>query len=252
MGVGGSKSRTTGVPANPRVIYADDKSRREKEPVLIDTPSLVKLSDGTVRYRFFEQPPAATDCRKRVEKPHEGPERSHKRGYFYHSRLNDFSSDASYDKEQDWKFRYVYKGPNRTRQKQLFFVYGKGLKSSCEQRSSSCSEQEQYTESHQLEGHLYYNMVLIPKDASGPESDDEDESSVEESADRQQLELFMNGIDRVEKLKVRLSVHLITPPEKIHVIFHNQELGGDSVVSELQPPIPASPHNKFRVLLMKK
>ena len=71
--------------------------------------------------------------------------------------------DASYDKEQDWKFRYVYKGPNRTRQKQLFFVYGKGLKSSCEQRSSSCSEQEQYTESHQLEGHLYYNMVLIPK-----------------------------------------------------------------------------------------
>ena len=31
MGVGGSKSPTTGVPANPRVIYADDKSRREKE-----------------------------------------------------------------------------------------------------------------------------------------------------------------------------------------------------------------------------
>ncbi|KAK2181841.1 hypothetical protein NP493_377g00042 [Ridgeia piscesae] len=222
MGVGGSKNPPVGVPANPRVIYADGKSRREKTPVLIDTPSLVKLSDGTVRYRFFDQPSAARNCKKRVEKPHEGPERSQKQGYFYHSRLNDFSPDASYDKEQDWKFRYVYKGPNRTRQKHLFYVYGKGLKSGSGQTPGVDQDKhvETETETQQLDGHLYYDMALIPKGGPGG-NDDED---VEESADKQQLELFMNGADSVEKLKSRLSVHLITPPEKIHVIFHNKEL----------------------------
>ena len=36
-------------------------------------------------------------------------------------------SDANYDKEESWKFQYVYKGPNKAKQKKVYYVYGKGL-----------------------------------------------------------------------------------------------------------------------------
>ena len=38
-----------------------------------------------------------------------------------------YITEANYDKEQDWKFRYVYKGPENARQKKLHYVFGKGL-----------------------------------------------------------------------------------------------------------------------------
>ena len=38
------------------------------------------------------------------------------------------ASDASYNKEEEWKFRYVYKGPNKAKQKKVYYVYGKGLR----------------------------------------------------------------------------------------------------------------------------
>ena len=40
----------------------------------------------------------------------------------------DFFPDANYDKEESWKFQYVYKGPNRAKQKKVYYVYGKGLR----------------------------------------------------------------------------------------------------------------------------
>lgn len=46
----------------------------------------------------------------RVERPHEGEERHKKHGYFYHSKLNDFSDVADPAQEEAWKFCYVYKG----------------------------------------------------------------------------------------------------------------------------------------------
>ena len=36
--------------------------------------------------------------------------------------------DANYDKEESWKFQYVCKGPNRAKQKKVYYVYGKGLR----------------------------------------------------------------------------------------------------------------------------
>ena len=38
------------------------------------------------------------------------------------------SSDADPSAEDSWKFCYVYKGPQQARQKKLYYVFGKGLK----------------------------------------------------------------------------------------------------------------------------
>ena len=66
---------------------------------VIDAPILVKVEHGTLRYRYKEDggedpPPGNNRKRKkkgRIEVAHEGPERSKKHGYFFHSTLNDFS-----------------------------------------------------------------------------------------------------------------------------------------------------------------
>ena len=66
---------------------------------VIDAPILVKVEHGTLRYRYkddAEEDPSPGNNRKRkkkgrIEVAHEGPERSKKHGYFFHSTLNDFS-----------------------------------------------------------------------------------------------------------------------------------------------------------------
>ena len=63
---------------------------------VIDAPVLVKVEHGTLRYRYKEQENEHSPDRKkkkkgRIELAHEGPERSKKHGYFFHSTLNDFS-----------------------------------------------------------------------------------------------------------------------------------------------------------------
>lgn len=55
---------------------------------------LVKLQHGTVRYRFKEDEKSPGSREERVEYPHEGPERQQKHGYFFHSRLQDFSEST--------------------------------------------------------------------------------------------------------------------------------------------------------------
>ena len=57
-------------------------------------PVLVKLEHGTVRYRYQNNEghlAGKENLDKRIERPHEGPERSKKHGYFFHATLNDFS-----------------------------------------------------------------------------------------------------------------------------------------------------------------
>ena len=66
---------------------------------VIDAPILVKVEHGTLRYRYKddgeEDPPPGNNRKRkkkgRIEVAHEGPERSKKHGYFFHSTLNDFS-----------------------------------------------------------------------------------------------------------------------------------------------------------------
>ena len=60
---------------------------------LIDAPVLVRLDQGTVRYRYTEEERNAENNKRngRVEKPHEGHGIGRKTGYFYHATLNDFS-----------------------------------------------------------------------------------------------------------------------------------------------------------------
>ena len=62
---------------------------------MIDAPVLVKVEHGTLRYRYKDEEESPSKKKKkmkeRIELAHEGPERSKKHGYFFHSTLNDFS-----------------------------------------------------------------------------------------------------------------------------------------------------------------
>ncbi len=57
---------------------------------MIDAPVLVKLENGTLRYRYKDED-VGKKKGERIELAHEGPERKKKHGYFYHATLNDFS-----------------------------------------------------------------------------------------------------------------------------------------------------------------
>lgn len=64
--------------------------------MMIDASVLVRMEHGTVRYRYKENE-VELQARKsnRIEKPHEGPEKTNKKGYFFHPTLNDFSEGES-------------------------------------------------------------------------------------------------------------------------------------------------------------
>ena len=56
--------------------------------MLLDTPSLVKLQSGTIRYRYVED--GKDIDQGRIEKPHESQgDLNKKGGYFYHARLKE-------------------------------------------------------------------------------------------------------------------------------------------------------------------
>lgn len=59
---------------------------------MIDVPVIVKLNDGTVRYRYD-----ATQAylKQHREKPHEDAKNlANKKGYFYHVKLKDYSEST--------------------------------------------------------------------------------------------------------------------------------------------------------------
>ncbi|KAK7485252.1 hypothetical protein BaRGS_00023503 [Batillaria attramentaria] len=122
MGTGASANKGVGVPANPRVVYSHDLSRKEKKQFRIDAPVLVDMQHGSVRYREAD---SSEKSRGEREVPHEGTVLDHKDHYFYHTRLNDFGPDADKSQEDSFKFYYVTHGPKRAHGKKLFYVYAR-------------------------------------------------------------------------------------------------------------------------------
>jgi hypothetical protein len=78
------------------------------------------------------------------------------------------SEDASYDKEEKWKFSYVYKGADKSHQKTLYYVFGKGLKT----KNNGLHDSEaprpsgkgyQWPSLFKQHGHLYFDVTILPQ-----------------------------------------------------------------------------------------
>ena len=123
MGTGASAKgprQSVVLAVSPRVAYA----QKTGDKGCLDSPALLDLGHGTVRYRQATQNEnkktvasqsdtrGDRECKEKV-----------KTGYFYHAKINNFSQ---VEPEENFKTFYVAKGPKSERSK-LFYVYGKGF-----------------------------------------------------------------------------------------------------------------------------
>ncbi|ESO92569.1 hypothetical protein LOTGIDRAFT_162477 [Lottia gigantea] len=108
-----------GAPVNPRLLYTENLSKNNNKPLVLDTPVLIDVDHGSIRYRYGPYKDEPVDKRKRVERPYGGSETVDKKHYFYHARVKK-------DGEEDFKRVYVAKGPTRSKDKFIYYVYGKG------------------------------------------------------------------------------------------------------------------------------
>ena len=69
---------------------------------MIDAPVLVKLDNGTIRYRYADDEQTRKDKQSRREVNHQGDERAKKHGYFFHTNLE------RYGQGTEWQFSNVY------------------------------------------------------------------------------------------------------------------------------------------------
>lgn len=63
----------------------------DKKQYKLDTPVLVDIEHGSVRYRYGSYEGEPVDKARRIERPFHGDDKVNKQNYFYHARLNDFS-----------------------------------------------------------------------------------------------------------------------------------------------------------------
>ena len=75
------------------------------------------------------------------------------------------STAAAYDKEEQVKFAYVYKGPQRARQKKVFYVFGKGLKVGEDGfvQSNYKPEEQSFQRPifYKQHGHVYFDIIVL-------------------------------------------------------------------------------------------
>ncbi|KAL5010758.1 hypothetical protein ScPMuIL_013063 [Solemya velum] len=125
----GTSTPAVGVSANPRLVYTDKLSKKERRcNLLLDVPVLVDVQHGSIRYRPGDEdgepkinPGASKDLMKVTREKTQA-------GYFFHTRLNDFTGSKFRTQENEsHKFTYVAQGPASAKQKKIFYVYGFGM-----------------------------------------------------------------------------------------------------------------------------
>ncbi|XP_022110406.1 uncharacterized protein LOC110989978 isoform X1 [Acanthaster planci] len=223
MGTGAGKNPQVGMPLSPTVEYAEKRSKKEGEPVVIDAPALVDLVHGTVRYR--------NDGDHIIKAGEEL-----KTGYFYHARLEDYSEAATIKPDDQHKFKYVYKGTNSSRGKQLFYVYGIGFNS----KDDRFRVRKQYKpkgrgyiwpSSFRKGNHFYYDLAFITQEHDFSESEDEDED-MKADVNPDNMRFCLKDTDTVEVLKKRAAVRLLVPSSNIHISYRDAELGDETIIGK--------------------
>ncbi|XP_068728237.1 uncharacterized protein [Montipora capricornis] len=244
MGAGASASRQGSVLISPRA-EAFSKNN-ENGQLMLDSPALIDLGHGTVRYRH----------------PDEKTEQDHSRvktGYFYHPRLDDFSEDAEVRPEDGFKFHYVFKGPRKDgKQKKLYYVYGTHLSAKDEgikqEPYRPVGKGYNWPESYRKANNLYYELTF-------PEQGEEDFADTDSVVtgtdspeladsvvDKENLRIVLGEMETVDSLKMRMSLRLLIPAVNFHVLHNKKELRPEDVVGDLRTPEQGNWRN-FPVLL---
>ena len=78
-----------------------------------------------------------------------------------YSHASALSAEAAYEKEEDWKFRYVYKGPQNARQKKVYYVYGIGWDPQNKTLKRRLDDVPSGPPVLRIPNHVYYNIVFL-------------------------------------------------------------------------------------------
>ncbi|XP_076462012.1 uncharacterized protein LOC143294532 [Babylonia areolata] len=241
MGSGPSKG-TVGVPANPRVAYSHELSKKEKSRYRIDAPVLVDMQHGSVRYREGQDEGSGSKTAREI--PHEGStELEHKKHYFYHTRLNHFGTDADKSKEEPFKFYYVTSGPARAQGKKLFYVYGQGWNAQDSLRvkpTLTMQKGEDFAWPNRCGPNdlLYSVKITGSTPVETADSDWEENRSLEDlesTPDRSQIRLKVKSDERVSSVKARLAVKLLKAASSILITHSDTVLRNEDVLGDLRP-----------------
>ncbi|XP_041359257.1 uncharacterized protein LOC121375722 [Gigantopelta aegis] len=239
MGSGSSREPVVGAPANPRVVYADKLAKQEKKTVLLDTPVLIDVQHGSIRYRYTQYDGEPRNKAQRVEKPYEGIKACGKTNYFYHSRLNTFGSDADKQPKDGLKVLHVTHGPVRVRQKKLFYVYGHGWDAEDGLRVKPTLTKEEGKDFSwpevRIPNDLYYNLLFTNQDGGTSKmAEDVPSDDLQSVSDKTKIRLTLCDTDRVSGVRAKLAIKLMKAASNIHVCYNKQELRNDDVIKDLQ------------------
>ncbi|XP_050402230.1 uncharacterized protein LOC126818729 [Patella vulgata] len=239
MGNGVSSNPREGAPANPRLVYSENLSHNNKKPMILDAPVLVDVDHGSVRYRYGPYTDEPVDKRKRIERPYAGTETVDKKHYFYHARLK--SQDINGNNEDDFKRLYVTKGPAKSKQKFLYYVYGKGLDAEdglkLHPTQNKIDRKDFAWPVTRNQNDLYYCLHFLPQDQElKTESSDEDKlmSELESTPDKSSIVLQINENDKISTLKATLAVKLLKAASNLHVFDNNREMRNEDVIGDLR------------------
>lgn len=256
MGTAASTTATSPV-ISPRV----EAFAKTDEPVLLDSPVLLDLSHGTVRYRLPDErakvkkakPPEKTRTAEQQSKGEKSEDTKQgdeaaskvKTGYFYHPRLADYSEDAEIPLGEQFKFYYVFKGPPRTKNKKLYYVYG----TSQDAKDEGIRHEEyrpkgkgyDWPESYRKANSLYYDLTFLGPDEEGfLDSDSDGESQVSGTTDytneldKSNIKLKLHDTDTAESVKNRLTLRLLIPVINIHLQYNKVMLRNEDIVGDLR------------------
>eukprot|EP00795_Rhopilema_esculentum_P004513 gene4513-20763_t len=179
-------------------------ANNSNQEVLIDCPVLVDLGHGTIRHR---KPDEKSTANSKV-----------KTGYFYHARLEDFSENAEIPEDEDYKLKYVFKGPKKAHNR-LYYVYGKKLDS-----QDNGIQRSEYR----------------PADDDFADFDDDtlsistSVSSATPPSKKDNITLKVTFSDSCSSVKERLSLKLLLPSFRIHLLLNKNELGDDEQIGDLR------------------
>ncbi|XP_060605001.1 uncharacterized protein LOC132757668 [Ruditapes philippinarum] len=217
MGTGSSIQPKEGVLPNPRIQYAGERKKKNKKDYQIGAPVLIDLDHGSIRYRYMQDSKGSS---VKKEKPFEGDPTQKKGHYFYHPRLNDFSSKASADREDPQKFLYVVKGPNSAKDKKVFYVYGRSFDDKdgklTKPMATRAMGQDPTWPLRQNANDVYYNLTFINQVPT--------EDPIPGIPNRYQMQFALNNSDTVNDLKKKIALTIIKSSSNVHVCFQQNTL----------------------------
>ncbi|XP_065904215.1 uncharacterized protein [Dysidea avara] len=236
MGTGASSRRPTDQPVSPRVT--------EKQE-LLDSPALLDLGHGTIRYRHND-----------VKKAEDSSTQDKKTGYFYHPRIELSSADPDVNPESDYKCYYVFKGPPKMQGTKLYYVYGKGFdakdsglrKGPVRPTGKGFTWPKEYFPANSV---FYDLQILYQAEDTADGTDDNtsvDMLAEEGSMNDNTLKFTLHSDDTLLTLKGKISLHNGLPLSLIHVQHDGQEVKSETVVGNLRPYVERG-WNRFTVLL---